>query len=191
MSADTVQFTEELRNQIRQELVDGAGKVSRRDIARRYNVRYQTIYGFTNDIQLPRQPAFGGNKGGQQPRVMVELENGQTIGRAEYIRGRIKAGASRQEVAEELGVDYQIVYAALKGKRAQEAGLTAAGGRASAPVHPITSTAVGTRRVAASEVAANTTNGTHAELEEGLDEEEFEVEEGTEEEEDDELNPQL
>ncbi len=95
-----------------------AGK-SRAQIAKEQNTTYQNVYAATKDME--NNGTGGGNadgSGGFRPRVFVEVEDdkGETVQmpRSEYIRKQYEAGVSRGEIAKELGVAFQIVYAATK-----------------------------------------------------------------------------
>lgn len=54
----------------------------------------------------------------------VVLQNGER--RIDYIRRRFGEGAKRGEIAKELGVPYQIVFAATKAKKEKPAAAAAA-----------------------------------------------------------------
>jgi hypothetical protein len=57
----------------------------------------------------------GVNEGAKKEGGAVVLSNGER--RSDYIRRRFAEGAKRGEIAKELGVVYQIVFAATKGKK--------------------------------------------------------------------------
>lgn len=84
------------------ELYDNGNGMKRGDIAKLFGVAYQVVYQYTKPPE-----------GERQSRGKVILPNGQP--RAEYIREQAEAGRTRAEIAKELGVPYQIVYAATKG----------------------------------------------------------------------------
>jgi len=75
-----------------------------------------------------QQPAQQAQQAPAQPSTKVGaavvLEGGER--RIDYIRRRFKEGAKRGEIAKELGVAYQIVFAATKVKK--EAPAAPAGG---------------------------------------------------------------
>lgn len=58
----------------------------------------------------------GGAEGGARGGRSIVLENGEK--RVDYIRRRFAEGATRSEIAKELGVRYQIVFAATKAPKA-------------------------------------------------------------------------
>lgn len=86
---------------------------SRGEIAKHFNVPYATVYAVTKDLDAPGEKVHGG-------KVMVDLEDGTTMPRVDYIRKRFSEGASRREIANELGCDYAIVWAATRPKKKQE-----------------------------------------------------------------------
>lgn len=80
--------------------------VSRGDIAKYLDMSYGVIYGITKDQEGTRQ------------RVEIELDDGTKVSRAEYIRMKVAAGASKSDVAKELGVPYSVVWQATKTEKA-------------------------------------------------------------------------
>lgn len=90
---------------IRQEFMKGR---TRREIADELGVLYNIVHSATANMD-------NGTVGKAGARVMIELEDGKKMPRAEYIRERIGEGASRGELAKELNVSYGVVYAASKG----------------------------------------------------------------------------
>jgi hypothetical protein len=75
--------------------------------------------------QVPAQPAApAAAPAAQKVGAAVVLPNGQR--RIDYIREQFAAGRKRGEIAKELGVAYQIVFAATKEKKAAEAPAPAA-----------------------------------------------------------------
>lgn len=78
-----------------------AGK-DRGAVAKAVGLSYGVIYGLTKDAEGTRQ------------KHEIELEDGTTISRSEYIRQQIAAGKSKAEVAKELGVEYSVVWQATK-----------------------------------------------------------------------------
>jgi hypothetical protein len=84
------------------EMYDNGNGMKRGDIAKLFGIAYQQVYAYTKPPE-----------GERQGRGKVILPSGQP--RAEYIREQAEAGRTRAEIANELGVAYQIVYAATKG----------------------------------------------------------------------------
>jgi transposase-like protein len=95
-----------------------AGDKTRAQIARELEVPYQIVYQFTKGMDnIPKGQRGGASFGDprNRTRVIVELPDGREMPRSEYIRMRIEQdGRSRGEVAEELGVPYQVIFAASK-----------------------------------------------------------------------------
>lgn len=79
-----------------------ANGVSRGDIAKWLDMSYGVVYSITKDQEGTRQ------------RVEIELPDGTKVSRAEYIRMKVAAGASKSDVAKELGVPYSVVWQATK-----------------------------------------------------------------------------
>jgi DNA-binding CsgD family transcriptional regulator len=100
------ELTEVDRNTwIKQQVAAG---VSRGDIASALGLSYGVIYGITKDSE------------GSSNRHEVEVKDAEgnvveTISRSEHIRRLFATGKTKAEIAKELGVDYPIVWAALKG----------------------------------------------------------------------------
>lgn len=90
---------------------------SRGDLAKELGVAYATIYAATKE-QTPAGGAAGGS------RVHVEVD-GESKPRAQYIREQFEAGMTRREIANEIGCDYAVVWAATKTlvEKAKEAGV--------------------------------------------------------------------
>jgi len=98
-----LEFKEVPRNEwIRQAAESG---MSRGEIAKILRLSYGVVYGITKDLK------------GSRSRHEVTLEDGTVVSRAEYIRMRIEQGATKSDVAKELGVDYSVVWQALKQQR--------------------------------------------------------------------------
>ena len=58
----------------------------------------------------------GGGTGSARPRVQVKhAKTGEMVFRADYIKELAGEGMTRGEIAKQLGVAYQIVFAATKG----------------------------------------------------------------------------
>lgn len=94
----------------RQEVAKGR---TRGDVAKELGVAYATVYAATKDMDAV---AGAGNGTG---RKLVEVTiNGevQHLPRAQYIRSQFELGKTRREIADELRVDYAVVWAATKGK---------------------------------------------------------------------------
>jgi predicted DNA-binding protein (UPF0251 family) len=75
--------------------------VSRGVLAKQLGISYGVVYSITKDIA------------GASQRHEVEYE-GKTYSRSEYIRIRFQEGVSKADIAKELGVDYPVVWSALK-----------------------------------------------------------------------------
>ena len=82
--------------------------LSRSEIAKRLGVPYQVVYQYTKGMTNAATKPGGGAR-------RVILDNGMP--RAEYIRQEFAKGRSRSEIAKELGVPYQVVYAATRNMR--------------------------------------------------------------------------
>jgi hypothetical protein len=78
---------------------------SRGDVAKELGVAYATVYAATKDLKV------SGSAGGA--RVVVEVD-GEKKGRADYIRELFAEGKTRREIANEIGCDYAVVWAATK-----------------------------------------------------------------------------
>ena len=83
---------------IREQVQNGR---SRSDVAAALGLSYGVVYSITKDIE------------GASQRHEIEY-NGKVMSRSEYIRTRYAEGASKAEIAKELGVDYPVVWSALK-----------------------------------------------------------------------------
>ena len=101
------ELTEKSRNEWIKEQVDAG--MSRGDVAKILDLSYGVVYGLTKEAE------------GTRTSHVIELEDGTTITRAEYIRKRAAEGVSRGDIAKELGVPYSVVWQATKTeKTAQE-----------------------------------------------------------------------
>lgn len=81
---------------------------ARGDIASALGLSYGVIYSMTKDIE------------GNKQRHEMDY-NGETVSRSEYIRRRhLIDGVSRSDIAKELGVDYPVVWSALKSQKSEE-----------------------------------------------------------------------
>lgn len=89
---------------IRQEFMKGR---TRSDIAKELGVPFSVVYAATANMDN------GVNTHGRT--VMIELPDGTKMPRSEYIRQEFMKGRTRSDIAKELDVPYQIVYAATKG----------------------------------------------------------------------------
>lgn len=96
--------TEADRNTWIKEQVEG-GK-SRGDVATALGLSYGVVYGLTKDVE------------GASQRHEMEY-NGETVSRSEYIRRRFADGVSKSDIAKELGVDYPVVWSALKSLKSE------------------------------------------------------------------------
>lgn len=101
------ELTEKSRNEWIKEQVDAG--VSRGDVAKILDLSYGVVYGLTKEAE------------GTRTSHTIELEDGTTMSRAEYIRKRAAEGVSRGDIAKELNVPYSVVWQATKTeKTAQE-----------------------------------------------------------------------
>ncbi|MNB67161.1 Sigma-70, region 4 [compost metagenome] len=78
-----------------------AAGVKRADIANYLGLSYGVVYQQTKEESGTRQ------------RYEIEY-NGETISRSEYIRRKFAEGMSKADIAKELGVEYPVVWSALK-----------------------------------------------------------------------------
>ncbi|MNU55813.1 hypothetical protein D3C71_448980 [compost metagenome] len=103
--AVTVELTEVDRNTwIKEQVANG---VTRADVASALGLSYGVVYGITKDSE--------GSSNRHEVTVINEDGTEETISRSEYIRRLFATGKTKAEIAKELGVDYPIVWAALKG----------------------------------------------------------------------------
>lgn len=93
------------RNTFIKEQVE-AGK-SRGDVAAALGLSYGVVYGLTKEIA------------GASNRHEVEY-NGEMVSRSEYIRARYAEGVEKADIAKELGVDYPVVWSALKALKSDQ-----------------------------------------------------------------------
>lgn len=77
--------------------------VSRADLAKWLGLSYGVIYGLTKDAE-----------GQGTAKYMVELEDGTSMPRTEYIRKRVAEGAKKGDIAKELNVPYSVIWQATK-----------------------------------------------------------------------------
>lgn len=84
-----------------------ANGVTRADVASALGLSYGVVYGITKDSE--------GSSNRHEVTVTNEDGTEETISRSEYIRRLFATGKTKAEIAKELGVDYPIVWAALKG----------------------------------------------------------------------------
>lgn len=89
---------------IKQQVTEG---VSRGDVAKKLGLSYGVIYGITKELE------------GSSQRHEIEYQ-GKTMSRSEYIRTKFAEGMSKSEIASELGVDYPVVWSALKSLKSEE-----------------------------------------------------------------------
>lgn len=93
------------RNQWIREQVEGGR--SRADVAAALGLSYGVVYSVTKGIA------------GASQRHEVEY-NGEMISRSEYIRRRFAEGVSKSDIAKELGVDYPVVWSALRTLKSEQ-----------------------------------------------------------------------
>jgi len=96
---DNGEVTTNRSEYIRQEFEKDRG---RSDIAEELQISYNIVYGATANMT---------NESTRESR-MVLMEDGTP--RKDYIREQIEEGRTRSDIADELGVSYNIVYAASK-----------------------------------------------------------------------------
>lgn len=94
------------RNDWIQQAVDSG--ISRGDIAKWLSLSYGVIYNLTKEQE------------GTRARVMVPLEDGTEVSRAEYIRMQFLAGVSRSDIAKALDVPYTVVWQATKTEKTEQ-----------------------------------------------------------------------
>lgn len=100
-------LTDKSRNEWIKEQVEAG--MSRGDVAKILDLSYGVVYGLTKEAE------------GTRTAHVIELEDGTTVSRAEYIRMKAAEGVSRGDIAKELGVPYSVVWQATKTeKTAQE-----------------------------------------------------------------------
>lgn len=75
--------------------------VSRGDVASALGLSYGVIYSLTKEVA------------GASQRHEIEYQ-GEVLSRSEYIRRRYAEGVEKSAIAKELGVDYPVVWSALK-----------------------------------------------------------------------------
>lgn len=95
-----------------------AGK-SRGALAKELGIAYATVYAATKDLKAEGGGTFGGT------RVFVEVD-GNAKPRSEFIREEFLAGKTRREIANEIGCDYAVVWAATKTLKETEEEVVAA-----------------------------------------------------------------
>ena len=83
---------------------------TRGEIAKHFKCPYATVYAATKELLAEGKEGARTHRG----KVVITLEDGSSIGRAEHIRALHAAGKSRREIADELSCDYAIVWAATK-----------------------------------------------------------------------------
>lgn len=86
---------------IRQQVAAGR---SRAEIAKELGISPSAVWSATKDMKGSRRAE----------RHYVKLDDGTEIPRNEYIRKRFLEGATRREIANELGCDYTVVWQATK-----------------------------------------------------------------------------
>ncbi len=111
---------------IRQEFLKGR---TRSDIAKELGVPFGIVYSATANMDNGTTRQRGGNS------KMIELSDGTKMPRSEYIKQEFLKGKSRGDIAKELGVAYQVVFAATKG---MDNGTTSRKGGRAMIAHPET-----------------------------------------------------
>lgn len=77
-------------------------------VAAALGLSYGVVYSLTKEVE------------GASQRHEMEID-GEIVSRSEYIRRRYAAGVSKSEIAKELGVDYPVVWSALKALKSEDA----------------------------------------------------------------------
>jgi transposase len=103
--AAVLETTEVDRNTWIKEQVEG-GK-SRGDVASALGLSYGVVYSITKDVE------------GASQRHELEYD-GEVVSRSEYIRRRFAEGIAKSDIAKELGVDYPVVWSALKALKSEQ-----------------------------------------------------------------------
>ncbi len=81
---------------------------TRSEIKEHFGTPYSTVYAATKDVEPPEGAPRGG-------RIMVEHpETGEQVQRVELIRECYEQGQSRREIADLIGCDYSVVWAATR-----------------------------------------------------------------------------
>jgi len=83
---------------------------TRGEIAKHFKCPYATVYAATKELLAEGKEGARAHRG----KVVITLEDGSSIGRAEHIRALHAAGKSRREIADKLDCDYAVVWAATK-----------------------------------------------------------------------------
>ena len=93
---------------IRQEVIGKQRQV--KDVAKELGINYVAAYAAVRGMKgIPK-----GTHGG---KVYLNLSDGSTIGRVEYIKQEVAKGRDRRAIAKELDCEYQIVYSATYKKK--------------------------------------------------------------------------
>ena len=100
-----LETTEVDRNTWIKEQVE-AGK-SRGDVANALGLSYGVVYSLTKEVE------------GASQRHEIEY-NGEVLSRSEYIRRRFAEGVAKSDIAKELGVEYPVVWSALKSLKSEQ-----------------------------------------------------------------------
>lgn len=106
VSQTSVVSTESRSSQMRKMFAEG---VSRGEIAKHFNCRYQAVYAATKTLENAHH-----NRDTSGRAIILELPDGTKISRREYMRNSYAAGVSRSVIAKEFGVPFQTVYAATR-----------------------------------------------------------------------------
>jgi DNA invertase Pin-like site-specific DNA recombinase len=83
---------------------------SRSEVAREFDVTYQTVFAATRGME-----GGGGPSVGRQKIMVTHPDTGEEVARIDLIREMFEGGKSRGEIAKALNTTYQIVYQATKG----------------------------------------------------------------------------
>lgn len=82
---------------------------SRGEVAQILGLSYGVVYSLTKDIE-----------GASQRHELQDSETGEVVSRSELIRRLYDRGMSKSEIAKHLGVDYPVVWSALKSLKSEE-----------------------------------------------------------------------
>lgn len=106
--AQDSQFKAECRELLNQGL-------SRPEIAKRLNVKYQLVYAATKDMKPGNSGTYSDGTPRTGGRVTIkDPVTGEQMNRADYIKREFAKGRKRVDIAKELDVAYQIVFQATK-----------------------------------------------------------------------------
>lgn len=89
-------------NYIRKRIEEGA---TRSEVAKELDISYSAVWAATKDMDIGFSRPGG--------KVMIEHpDTGEMVARVDYIREAYAAGLTRREIANKIGCDYAVVWAA-------------------------------------------------------------------------------